>query len=199
MVTEKKYPIRLPWILKPLQLSLLLVALSLFIYWTGLERHLTGPVLGWLIALVIIVPLVLSVCARAAFHYSLEDQVFSVREGIFSVRERTMPYGVIQNLVIDQDVFDKMFGLATVIIEHASQGGGDAAPPSWFRVLLLMGRYQRARVGSAMITGKRATPSLGFSSSFPYSANMVVIPGLSEEDAEALKKMFLRKMTRDPP
>ncbi len=80
-----------------------------------------------------------------------------------------MPYGVIQNVFIKQDLFDRIFGLATLRIENASQAGG--------------ARDIRIRQGQE---------NLG------ASGNKVNIPGLKKQNAEELKNLILKKIKENP-
>ena len=73
--------------------------------------------------------LVVIILLRVTFHYSIEQQFLTLRQGILSKQQRHIPYGVIQNLFITQDLFDRIFGLASLTIENASQGAGAFTAP----------------------------------------------------------------------
>jgi uncharacterized membrane protein YdbT with pleckstrin-like domain len=59
----------------------------------------------------------------ANFHIYLTEKYLVVKKGILSKSERTLPYGVIQNVTVGRTFIDYLFGLSTVIIENASNGG----------------------------------------------------------------------------
>lgn len=109
------------------------------------------------------------VLSKAKFHYSVEDKFFSLKQGIFARQERHMPYGVIQNILIRQDMFDKIFKLASLLVENAAQAGGVAVRQRWSPV--------RRQKGVELI---------GFNN------NKVSIPGLTKQNAEALKMLILQ-------
>ena len=61
---------------------------------------------------------------RANFHYSLDDKYFKMKQGVISKKQNNQPYGVIQTVFVHQDLFDRIFGLATLRVENAVGGGG---------------------------------------------------------------------------
>jgi membrane protein YdbS with pleckstrin-like domain len=186
-VTEKDYPIRLQWVLKFFGLVVLIGLSLIFLSRIGVDL---GPVDPRLLTLLMVIagvlPVMNALLWRAAFHYSLGSRSLVVRQGILSIQERSIPYGVIQNVSIDQDVFDRLAGLARLTIEAVSQDRGDveAARPS----LLLWPFMSRMGRVYAFVPQSRA-PQLGF------YGNKVRIAGLSVSDAETLKEMFLQKTT----
>lgn len=58
------------------------------------------------------------------FEYRLTEDTFDIDSGVFSRREREIPYGRIQNVDIAQNVFQRLFGIAEVRLETA--GGGES-------------------------------------------------------------------------
>lgn len=168
IVTEKNYPITKLWIFKaPIIIIVISIVALLFGYYFPY--------------LVIVLPisLIANLLIRANFHYSTEDKFFVVKQGVFSKKQRNLPYGVIQNVLVKQDWFDRVFGLASFSVENASQGGGKGffGGSKSFR---LSGTYQQQgeAVGS--------------------SGNKVNIPGLRKKDAEALKLILLQRMKENP-
>src|SRR5207244_811524 len=133
-----------------------------------------------------LLPVMNALLWRAAFHYSLGSEFLVVRQGILSTQERNIPYGAIRDFSLDQDLFDRMFGLATLTIEDVSQDRGDveAASPSLL-AFLFMSRMERVYAASP----QARAPQLGF------YGNKVRIAGLSVSDAETLKEMFLQRKT----
>lgn len=93
-----------------------------------------------------------------------------VNQGVFSKQQRNVPYGVIQNLFVKQDLLDRLLGLSSLSIENASAGAGadQASSP------------------------KKQMDMVGF------SGNKISIPGLLTRDAEALKSVVLQKMKEHP-
>src|SRR6266404_6986829 len=115
-VTEKNYPIRLEWVLKFFGL-VVLIGLSL-IFLSRIRVNLgPGPdprLLTLLLVIAGVVPVTNALLWRAAFHYSLGSQSLVVRQGILSTQELSIPYGVIWDVTIHRDVFDRLVGLATL-------------------------------------------------------------------------------------
>jgi len=168
IVTEKNYPITKLWIFKaPIIIIVISIVALLFGYYF--------PYL--LIALPIY--LIANPLIRANFHYSTEEKFFDVRQGVFSKKQRHLPYGVIQNVLVKQDWFDRIFGLASFSVENASQGGGKE----------FFGGSKSFRLGG---TYQQQGESVG------SSGNKVNIPGLKKKDAEAIKLVLLQKMKENP-
>jgi membrane protein YdbS with pleckstrin-like domain len=116
---------------------------------------------------------------RRYYTYVLEDQVFELKQGIINKQHRTLPYGVIQNVFVQQGFIDRMFGLANVVIENTAAGTGGQAQKSFWTL--------RTRNNTSAPGG-----TLGF------SAGRISIPGLSKENAGKLKTYVLQKMKENP-
>lgn len=168
--TEKDYPITTLWVFKAPIIILVIGIIGLFF---GV----------WFPYLVIAFPyfLIYNPLVRMNFHYSTEEKFFMVKEGIISKAQRNLPYGVIQNVFVKQDLFDRIFGLASLAVENASMGGkgflGSGSGMQSFR-LEGVGNQQEEGVGS--------------------SGNKVNIPGLKKEDAETFKNIILQRMKENP-
>lgn len=162
IVTEKDYPITLLWIFKAPIIFILMSLIAL--------------VFGYYFPYIVIaLPyfLIANPLIRANFHYSVEDKFFVVKQGVISKKLRNLPYGVIQNVLVKQDLFDKIFGLSTLTVENASEGGGKG-------------------IFSQMNSNNQQGESVG------SKGNKVNIPGLKKKDAEALKLVLLEKMKANP-
>lgn len=162
IATEKEYPITKLWIFKA---PIIITAISL-----------VAIIFGYYFPyLLIALPfyLIANPLIRANFHYSTEEKFFLVKQGVLSKKQRNLPYGVIQNVLVKQDLFDRVFGLASFSVENASQGGGKG-----FFSGLRSNKQQGETIGS--------------------SGNKVNIPGLRKKDAEALKLVLLQKMKENP-
>lgn len=169
VATEKNYPITKLWIFKA---PIIIFIISIIALFFG----------RWYPVLVLAFPiyLIANPLIRANFHYSTEPKFFVVRQGVISKKQRHLPYGVIQNVFVKQDLFDRIFGLASLRVENASQGGGkDFAG----------GRNKFSLSGGI---GARRDDSVG------ASGNKVNIPGLGKKDAEALKNILLQRIKENP-
>lgn len=59
--------------------------------------------------------------------YILSDRSLRIREGILSVREKTMTFANIQNIAIRQNPLQRLFGIATVVVRAAGGGAAQAS------------------------------------------------------------------------
>lgn len=183
IITEKDYPVQGLWIFKSRIGSLLSLIILVQLLW--LSRFDTSKALKNSMYLIIIFAtysyfhLIVTILRRATFHYSIEGQFLTLRQGILSKQQRHIPYGVIQNLFVKQDLFDRVFGLASLTIENASQGGGKGffGGSKSFQLSEIY-KQQGETVGS--------------------SGNKVNIPGLKKKDAEVLKMIILQRMKENP-
>ncbi|MBU1110728.1 PH domain-containing protein [Patescibacteria group bacterium] len=187
IISEKNYPVQGLWVFKSMLGSLLLliffVPYSLF----SSGPSATGKYTVTIFYIVIIAGFaifhfIVTILRRTNFHYSIEENFLTLKQGILSKQQRHIPYGVIQTLFVKQDLFDRIFGLASLTIENASQGAGYPSASQRQRVFgLRIGAQQRQQV-----------EMVGF------SGNKVSIPGLVKQDAETLKKIVLQKMKENP-
>lgn len=168
MVSEKNFPITKLWIFKSPIIIILLNIVALFF-----GRYFPYLVLALPIIL-IANPLI-----RANFHFSTEGKFFLVKQGVFSKKQRNLPYGVIQNVFVRQDLFDRVFGLASLRVENASYAGAGTKTSWW--------KYS---AGNSAYNDKQE--SVG------ASGNKVNIPGLKKADAETLKNIILKRMKENP-
>lgn len=193
IITEKDYPVQGLWILKSIIRSLIVfVIIGVFFYWSSGYENLSlweslskDPELQiyfWIYIAAIPFSLIMAILRRATFHYSIESQFLTLRQGILSRQQRHIPYGVVQNLFVKQDLFDRIFGLASLTIENASQGGTNVDNQQEQKVFGL-------RIGNQR---RQQTEMVGF------SGNKVSIPGLTKANAEILKGIVLQKMKENP-
>lgn len=175
IITEKDYPIQLLWVLKSMikYLFLLIFFALILVFYSAAGVGDVGSAYGQIAIIVVysIIALLYSILRRVTFHYSLGDQFLLLKQGILSRQQRNIPYGVIQNVAVNQDLFDRIFGLTSLLVENAAQGAGALA---------------------AMQRGRRQNEIAGF------SGNKVSIPGLSRKNAEKLKNIILQKMKENP-
>ena len=185
VITEKDYPIQVSWLIKPIIYSVPMVftfLLVILFYSIGQKTSFVSVAFLFLFFVISIAfTIVIPILRWLTFHYSIEDQFLTLRQGILSKQQRHIPYGVIQNLFIKQDILDRLFGIASLTVENASQGSGD-----------LTTQRQQKVFGMKMIQNRQRVEILGF------SGNMVNIPGLAKENAEALKQILLQKMKENP-
>lgn len=167
-ITKKVYPIEGRWVFKSVWGTLLVLAFLLYLAQnikqeTGIYRYD-----AFIFIPIVITQLIATYLQLINFHYSLDDKAIVLRQGIFSKKQRLMHYGSIQNVLVKQDLYDKIFGLASITIENASHGAG----------------FQNIR--------RSATDLLGF------RGNKICVPGLKKQNAEALRNIILQKMKDNP-
>lgn len=161
VTTESTYPITTIWIFK---YPIIMIVVSLIAIIFGF----------WFPYFVIAIPyfLIANPLIRKNFHFTLDSQYLVVKQGVLSKKQRNLPYGVIQNVLVKQDIFDRLFGIAALTIENASEGGG-----SFF---------------------SKSGNQSGQSDFIGSKGNKMSIPGLKKKDAEALKEEILAKMKENP-
>ena len=177
IITENDYPVEPNWILKiPLNFLIFTVVIAVFLSFFLIPMALFTNE-GWIIFFVVIgiviitmagigvLSTVIASLSRDNFHYSIEKEFMIFHQGILTKQQKNLPYGVIQDLIISQDIADRYFGLASLSIENASFGGGQI--------------YSR---------GQTAGTWIGF------VGNIATIPGLTKQNAETLKNILLGKM-----
>lgn len=117
---RKKFPLQG---IKPLKKSVsttfwvFLIAgiLTLIIY--PLASWLGGIILRWLpvtLAAIFGIKLIYEVFYFRSYDYSDNEEIMVLRKGVFMVTEVTVPYEKIQNVFINRDIFDRVFGLYDV-------------------------------------------------------------------------------------
>ena len=182
IITEKNYPIRNIWLFKRILVALIILPIY-FIFFIGIGNGAlfsSGLLLMFfsfilIFGLALGVPVIINILERSNFHYSLDQHFMVLHQGIISKQNRNVPYGRIQGVFVNQGLFDRIFGLASLTIEDFSDGG---------RSSMDAGGY----VGS----GKSRHEALGFVGS------KIHIPGLKKGDAEALKEILLQKVKENP-
>jgi membrane protein YdbS with pleckstrin-like domain len=169
IATEKEYPITTLWVFKA----------PIIIILTNIVTLIFGYYIPYLV-LAMLLMLIINPLTKKNFHYSLEQRTLIVNQGILSKKQRNLPYGVIQHVFVRQDLFDRIFGLASLRIENASQGGGALGS---------------GRMGSFRLSGVN---TIGSAESIGASGNRIDIPGLKKQKAEELKNLFLQKIKENP-
>jgi membrane protein YdbS with pleckstrin-like domain len=181
IITEKNYPIRNIWIYRSaifaLALSPVFLLIWVFFYKSVLVFSVDflivfAPMLAF-IFLILFVPIVVNLIRRSNFHYSLEANFMVFRQGVISKQNLTVPYGRVQGVFINQNLPDRIFGLASITIEDFSGGG-----------------ISRMNIDGEVRVGKTTQEFMGF------LGNLIHIPGLKKSDAEAVKEFILNK-TKD--
>ena len=98
-----------------------------FIASIGAGIRIGSPTFLLLIVGILLAALTYEIAYYKRFGYELTDDTFDIRSGVFSRREREIPYGRIQNVDISRNVLQRLVGLSAVNIETAGGGSTEAA------------------------------------------------------------------------
>lgn len=180
IITEKNYPVERVWVFKSILGSLLGFLILGPFYFFGIRD---SEIDFYMVFIIGFIPfyILYAYLRKITFHYSIENQFLTLRQGILSKQQRHIPYGVIQNVFVKQDLFDRLFGLASLILENASMGAGSQQERQTKVFGMTLGSKKQERV-----------EMVGF------SGNKVSIPGLKKENAETLKGIVLQQMKENP-
>jgi uncharacterized membrane protein YdbT with pleckstrin-like domain len=184
-ITEKQYPIRNIWLFQQIFFSLfvlliMLIGFFIFAQIDGVQIPYMAMLFifipfSLIMAMIFCIPLIVNVMKRSRFHYSFDEHFLTLHQGIFSKQNRNVPYGRIQEVFVHQDLFGRIFGLASLTIQDFSQGG-----------------ISQMDIDGYVGSGKSRREILGF------VGNGIHIPGLKKEDAEQLKAIVLQKIKENP-
>jgi uncharacterized membrane protein YdbT with pleckstrin-like domain len=186
-VTEKEYPIQFVWVFKWFSEVSPYFILILVGYGSVLIPNLlhNPPYLStflfrgaifWSIIISILGLISLSFFLKIInFGYSFEDKLVVLHQGVFNKESRNVSYRFIQNVILNQTLVDKIFGLSSITFDDASNNG--------LSKMSLNGYIHR---------GRSSWETIGFSGS------RVHIPGLRKQDAENLKNLILQKVKENP-
>ena len=61
------------------------------------------------------------------FNIQFGSDTVSVQQGIFSRRSTNIPYNKIENVVVERDIFDRMFGTSRIVIDNFGVGKAETA------------------------------------------------------------------------
>ena len=88
----------------------------------------TFPVIGSSILALYIISIIFTyfyeVWYFQTYYYEISEDFIVIRKGVFSTREVTIPFDRIQDVYVDQDILDRMFGLYDVHISSATISSG---------------------------------------------------------------------------
>ena len=135
MTTIEKYPLDRSKILKKTLVALMgwltiLVICGLFV---GLAASAAGgptvalTALG-ILAIIFILIAILQYWYEtqyfAKYFYDIRSDFLIIRKGVFAPRETTLPYNKLQDVYMDQDLFDRLFNLWDVHVSTATLMSG---------------------------------------------------------------------------
>lgn len=185
-VTERTYPIRNIWLFKQAIFTFVPFAVLIVVLFllnssdsqtrvTNANTHIFLSPYVFLFAIFTLVSVFTTALRRSRFHYSLEEKFIVLHQGIITKQNRNVAYGVIQGVFVNQSLFDRIFGLASLTFEDFSNHGRSAMSSS-----------------GSVKSGKSSREAIGF------VGNKIHIPGLKKKDAEELKTVILQKIKENP-
>ncbi|MDB4984602.1 MAG: hypothetical protein JWM20_781 [Patescibacteria group bacterium] len=133
-VSQNTFPISGIWIFQKVISSIFSSVVAVVFYWFVAIRN-TAQIIGGTAAqgawstlgtVVIIFFIVLlfqigsALIWRSNFKFQFMPDYVYARQGIISVEEKHLPYGTIQDVVMSQSFFERIFGIATVTIQNAA-------------------------------------------------------------------------------
>lgn len=133
--TRDKYPLHPKKIIKKtIASSLALILVVLFIYGFSAVALITSPepsILG-IISTIVFVFLAIFVTLIylyqrwyfAVYYYNLDDNYIVIKKGPITPREITIPYERVQDVYVDQDLLDRIFGIYDVHLSSATISSG---------------------------------------------------------------------------
>jgi len=179
-INEKTYSIQAVWLIKNFVYIVIGTTIfSIFFYFAEKsEKKDDTGLIGMIVFVVIfqIATFIALVLRKIKFQYEFGEKNIILKQGVISKSERQGFYGRIQNISISQDFIDRFIGIASLIIETASDSGGAK-----------LATESKKNRGRGLDWFK-----LGF-----YS-NCILIPGLLYEDALDFKKFIMEQMKANP-
>lgn len=181
-ISDKTYPVSTKWIFKSsaksIVGSIISLIIGIFFLLFNFKLFIGLLVVGFIYFFFFLtfVPfrIFLNWLVKRNFHYKFDPEYLTIHQGILSKEQRNIPYAVLQNVLVNQDFFDKVFGLYSLSVENAAQGGTSSEQISFKAFGIFKSNDTKKQIG--------------------FSGNAVYIPGLSNEHAQFLKNYVLNLM-----
>lgn len=120
----KLHPLSIPYRIVETLFGLLgVLVIGGFLIFTQADGLTALVLIGVLLIAFIIGAIIWQVAYYRRFEYELTDDTFDIASGVISRRRREIPYGRVQNVSINRNVFQRALGLSELRIETA---GGDS-------------------------------------------------------------------------
>jgi membrane protein YdbS with pleckstrin-like domain len=147
-----------------------------FIIIAFFDVTILGTLIGYIIIAFIVLPIsfLVMLLRFVTFSYWLTEDFINVKQGVITRSEKHIPFSVIQDVIVNQDILDRFFGLSTVIVENAAMGGAVMMPQN-NRSYGMYGQSSRMQDFPGMY------------------GNRLVLPGFSREDAIKFRDIILSK------
>ena len=122
---RQKYPLENRKIIKKtisrfLSSLFIVVFLGFFISFSGFYTSSIIQVILFLLPLIFILFYLYEYYYFKTYFYDLQGKNIVIRKGVFSISEITLPINRLQDVYIDQDLLDRLFGLYDVHVSSAT-------------------------------------------------------------------------------
>ena len=138
--TREQFPLSMKKVLKKTVANTLVISIILFITWSllavsislsggnnlGVISLITVGILGFIIFLVA-VTYFYQKWYYSFYYYDLTDDFIIIKKGPITPREITIPYERVQDIYVDQDLLDRIFGIYDVHLSSATVSSGAEA------------------------------------------------------------------------
>ena len=136
--TREQFPLSYKKIMKKTITSTVFIAILVLVTWKFLPFILDsigeqdaiswlGTVMFWFLSFLFVVILLTYLYQRwyfAVYFYDLTNDFIQIKKGPITPREITIPYERIQDIYVDQDILDRIFGLYDVHLSSATVSSG---------------------------------------------------------------------------
>ena len=108
---EARKPLKKTVSFIPVMIIAIAVILGI-VYWAAPEFLLTWalPLIAFF-AVLLILKFIYEIVYLKGYYYNFAQDVLVIRKGVFTIKEITVPFSLVQNVFVDQDIFDRAFSL----------------------------------------------------------------------------------------
>lgn len=138
--TREQFPLSTKKVLKKTVAGTLAISILLLIIWIviavaigasgdgnmGIVGLITFGILG-LILLIVVITYLYQKWYYAVYFYDLTENFIIIKKGPITPREITIPYERVQDIYVDQDLLDRIFGIYDVHLSSATISSGSEA------------------------------------------------------------------------
>jgi uncharacterized membrane protein YdbT with pleckstrin-like domain len=186
VINDRIYPILKVWIIKKAILSFMAYAFLSFLSYILVKFEPNGfgragsylHLIPIFFTAIFFIDVTIVILEKKYFRFELGHEYITIKEGIIKKQERHIPYGVIQDITITQTLWDRVFNIATLSANNATQ--------------YAFTNQQNIGNNGVSASGSYADFVLG------SNGSNFSLPGQRPKDAENMKKMILEKMKENP-
>ena len=79
--------------------------------------------IAWFLLYLLLRPIYLILWVKN-YRFAFTTEYIFMHAGIIAKSEKHIPYNTVQDVIVNQSIFERLFGLARVTIQNAAGGGG---------------------------------------------------------------------------